>query len=141
MFLSDSSKCLGSLVLSSRSILSGPVVLVGFDSYSSYLDLATDARSDTIVQEIQLAQSLGNSYAMCWAGAVHPWGGNSTGISLRCFGVCLLYTALFASVLGNSFVQVLCWKICTIYVSTVNNSLWRIRGMQFKWYSGTWNAG
>lgn len=71
-----------------------------------------------------------------------PPEGSPTGISLHFFCVYLLYIALFESMLGNSVVQVLYIFQHSIYVSTVNNCcLQTIRGVRFKWYSGTGNAG
>lgn len=69
-------------------------------------------------------------------GGVTIQGSHYTSSVYICF-----YTPLFENMLGNSVVQVLCWKIHSIYVSTVNNSLQRIRGMQFQRYSSMGDAG
>lgn len=84
-------------------------------------------------------QSLGNSCTMCWVCVIHPWGGNSTGISLHFLCVYLLYTALFESMLGNSVVRVLCWKIHNIYVSTGNDKSpdnQKVAIQMVQWYGG-----
>lgn len=104
--------------------------------------MATDAWSDTVVQEMQLAVSPQEIHmpfvglSLFIPGGVTIQGSHYTSSVYICF-----YTPLFENMLGNSVVQVLCWKIHSIYVSTVNNSLQRIRGMQFQRYSSMGDAG
>lgn len=110
--------------------------LVGFDSYSVYLGLATE-----VAQEIQLAVRLREIHVPCVGlalsspGGVTAQGSHYTSSVYICFIVLCLRACLET--------QLLCWKIYSICVSTVNNCLQTIRGMSFKhtvlW--GAWGEG
>lgn len=110
--------------------------LVGFDSYSIYLGLATE-----VAQEIQLAVRLREIHVPCVGlalsspGGVTAQGSHYTSSVYICFIVLCLRACLET--------QLLCWKTYCICVSTVNNCLQTIRGMSFKHTAvrGAWGEG